>query len=209
MQEQVTITSSLALRVRLVRPADKQKLREGFEHLSSESRRRRFLGHKSQLSEAELRFFTDVDGINHVALAAFEVDRQGNEGKCVGVARFVCTPEDWTVAEIALVVADAYQRLGIGRLLLQRLLAAAAVRGVRRVQFYSLADNDALRRLIKRVAETATLHSEGGVMMGEFDVPPADPAAVAALDSSRPQGECSLRPSLPNHGSCRRPLIPT
>jgi GNAT superfamily N-acetyltransferase len=209
MQEQVTITSSLALRVRLVRPADKQKLREGFEHLSSESRRRRFLGHKSQLSEAELRFFTDVDGINHVALTAFKVNRQGNEGKCVGVARFVRTPEDWTVAEIALVVADAYQRLGIGRLLLQRLLAAAAVRGVRRVQFYSLADNDALRRLIKRVAETATLHSEGGVMMGEFDVPPADPAAVAALDSSRPQGECSLRPSLPNHGSCRRPSIPT
>jgi hypothetical protein len=86
MTEQVTLPNGLALRVPAVRPTDKQKLLDAFGTLSSESRRRRFLAHKSQLSEEELRFFTDVDGTNHFALVAFELEGQGNEGSCVAVA---------------------------------------------------------------------------------------------------------------------------
>jgi GNAT superfamily N-acetyltransferase len=165
--------------VRPVHPADQQKLREGFLHLSPDTRRRRFLGHKRQLSEAELRFLTDVDGINHVALAGFERDRQGREGKCVGVARCIRLPQDWTVAEIALVVADAYQRLGRGRHLLRRLRAMAAVPDVRRVQFYALADNQALHRLLHSVAKAATFSTEGGMLTGEIDLSSTDAAAAA------------------------------
>ncbi len=82
-------------------------------------------------------------------------------------------------------VADAYQRLGIGRLLLLRLLAAAAARDVRRVRFYSLADNEPLRRLVKRVSERVTFSSEGGVLTGEFDIPAIDATAAARLSNLR------------------------
>jgi RimJ/RimL family protein N-acetyltransferase len=172
MTEQVILANGLVLRVRALRPTDKQKLLDGFSRLSAESRRRRFLGHKNHLSEEELRFFTEADGINHVALAAFEIDRQGQEGNCVAVARFIRTPDDEWLAEVALVVADAYQRLGIGRLLLRRLMTAAADRGIRRMQFYSLADNEPMRRLINGFG-AATFRSEGETMRGEFALPAA------------------------------------
>jgi hypothetical protein len=66
----------------------------------------------------------------------------------------------------------------------KRLLAMAAAQDVRRVQFYSLADNQALRRLIHSVAKAATFSTKGGMLTGEFDLSPTD-AAAAAFDRLR------------------------
>src|SRR6266568_8681079 len=56
--------------LRLVRPDDKALLRRGFERLSPESRYRRFMSAKSQLTDAELAYLTEVDGWSHFALGA-------------------------------------------------------------------------------------------------------------------------------------------
>ena len=51
--------------IRPVRPGDAELLAEGFERLSPESRRLRFLTAKDVLRPAELRYLTDVDHHDH------------------------------------------------------------------------------------------------------------------------------------------------
>ena len=56
--------------IRQVRPADAALVADGFTRLSPRSRQMRFLTRKKGLSDAELRYFTDVDHHDHEALAA-------------------------------------------------------------------------------------------------------------------------------------------
>jgi GNAT superfamily N-acetyltransferase len=65
-------------------------------------------------------------------------------------------------AEVGLVVADAWQRLGIGVALAARLLHAAEVRGYRRFVVYGLWDNPALRPLLKHLADVVSTTTRVG-----------------------------------------------
>ena len=81
---------------------------------------------KARFTKAELRYLTEVDGHDHVALVA-ESERW--PGTIVAVARYVRLDDDPDTAEAAIVVADMLQGLGLGTLLAERLAAAATVHG--------------------------------------------------------------------------------
>jgi RimJ/RimL family protein N-acetyltransferase len=178
--EDVLLASELPIRFRAITPSDKHKLAEGFARLSAESRYRRFFSAKSVLTAAELQFFTEPDGINHVAIAALEIDTSGEEDEFVGIGRFLRTPEDPDVAEISLVVVDARQGMGIGRILLERLITAAAERDVRRIRCHLLTDNERMRKLIRRVLGDTAFIRDGEIMTGEFPVPAATDLACVS-----------------------------
>src|SRR5208283_3098574 len=107
------------VRLRPVKAGDKTLFLEALKRLSPESRYSRFLAAKSNLSDRELHYLTEIDGVNHFALGAlagFGKDRKG-----LGVARFVRFPEEPDVADAAIVVTDDAQGQGLGRLLFLRL----------------------------------------------------------------------------------------
>ena len=56
--------------IRPIRAEDKRMLSDGLRRLSPESVQRRFLTPKRSFSRAELRYLTEVDGRDHVALVA-------------------------------------------------------------------------------------------------------------------------------------------
>ena len=153
--------------LRPVRPEDAALLKAGFERLSPESRYRRFHGVRLELGEDEVDYLTNVDGENHFALGA--VDLQSGEG--LAVARFIRSPEDPSKAEAAFVVTDAVQRQGLGRLLLTRLAAAARERGVVVFRCTVLWNNDPARKLLTTLAEGATYSYGEGVMNIEVPLP--------------------------------------
>jgi RimJ/RimL family protein N-acetyltransferase len=168
--EDVELESGARVRFRFVRPADKARLAEGFARLSQASRYRRFFFEKKSLTAEELQFLTEPDGVDHVAIGVVELVDERNEGESVGIGRFVRMRNNPGVAEVALTVADAWQGIGMGRMLLERLLVAASERGVERVRCYVLADNERMRRLIDRVFGETTFASENGIMFGEFPI---------------------------------------
>ena len=108
--------------IRPIAASDKQELQDGLHRLSDETVQRRFLVPKARFTKAELRYLTEVDGHDHVALVA-ESDRW--PGMVVAVARYVRLDDDPDTAETAIVVADALQGLGLGTLLAERLAAIA------------------------------------------------------------------------------------
>ena len=60
------------LALRQICPADRDGLAALFARLSPESRRRRFLGPNTELTDAELTFLTYIDHVCHQAIAAID-----------------------------------------------------------------------------------------------------------------------------------------
>jgi len=135
--------------VRPVEPGDAGLIRAGFDRLAQVSRYRRFLTPIGHLSPHQLDYLARVDHDHHDALGA--VDPATGDG--VGVARYVRDPADPAQAEVAVVVADAWQGRGVGSALAEQLAKRAGAAGVERVTARLLIGNVAARRLLERVAE--------------------------------------------------------
>ncbi len=186
-REDVTLDHGLRVRLRTVTPADREMLVEGFARLSAESRQRRFMGTKAALSEAELRFLTSPDSIDHVAIGAVDIGADGEERDGAGIGHLLRSTEHPEVAELALTMQDARQGKGIGHMLLVRLIAAAAEREVRRIRCHLLADNTRMRGLIEPVLGDAVFTREGDTMTCEFPVPAnAQPEHLARDQAAAP-----------------------
>ncbi len=112
------------VRIRPIRPEDKALLKWGLAHLSPATIQRRFLTPKPRFTAAELRYLTEVDGHDHVALVAIDED-----GDLLGVGRFVRL-EDPAEAEIAIVIADPMQGQGLGTRIGYELVEEAVRHGI-------------------------------------------------------------------------------
>jgi len=135
--------------VRKIRSDDKELLVRGLAELSDKSAQRRFLAPKRRFTRAELRYLTEVDQHDHVALVA-ESPTQAARG-LIGVARFVRLPEDPTTAEVAIVVGDLWQGMGPGSVLARELAATAHGLGIRRFTATVASDNVPARRLLQKL----------------------------------------------------------
>jgi GNAT superfamily N-acetyltransferase len=172
----------------LIRPDDKERLRAGFAKLSPASRYLRFFVAKPSLSESELRYLTETDGVAHVAIGASRIDddAEGGEGDGLGVARFIRAADDPTIAEAAIAVLDDVQGRGLGSLLFMRLVAAAAERGIARFRCDVLAENAAMVEMIEGLAPERTVAMDAGVLTIEFALPAVEPRDDTPEDP--PQG---------------------
>jgi RimJ/RimL family protein N-acetyltransferase len=150
---EIRLADGSLFEIRPIRPDDKARLAAGHSQLSAETIHRRFLSAKPRLSSTELRYLTELDGRDHVALVAIPA---GHPDWIVGVGRFVRLADDPETAEFAIVVGDRYQRRGLGTALARELVADASLLGIRRFTATILSENVAVRRLIERIGEHLT-----------------------------------------------------
>jgi RimJ/RimL family protein N-acetyltransferase len=150
-------------------------LQRAFEALSPNSRYLRFHVPMRRLPDGLARYLTDVDGVHHVALIAFD---RARPDEWLGVARFVRNREAPETAEAAITLADRAQGRGIATRLLQALALEARATGIHTFTMLVLASNQRARNMLKRLGGAAR-GSSGPVIT--YDL------TVAALDShSRP-----------------------
>ena len=145
--------------IRPIRSDDKRFLEDGLRQLSDESVHRRFLSPKRSFSRAELRYLTEVDGRDHVALVA---EYPGEPvRRLIAVGRFVRLAQNPDAAEVAIVVSDDWQRRGVGSLFAERLAAQARRLGVKRFIATMATDNVAAHRLMERLTQHLEEHHSG------------------------------------------------
>lgn len=117
-------------------------------HLSSESRYKRFMTTIGELSEAKLRYLTDVDQRQHVALVA-TVETGAGEVE-IGVARYIVDPAG-KGCEFAIAVDDAWQGSGVAGILMHALIAVARTRGLATMEGIVLAANARMLRFARQL----------------------------------------------------------
>src|SRR6478609_3399263 len=157
----ICLESGAKVRVRPIRAGDKARLEAALEHLSAESVHSRFLTAKPGFTDGELRYLTEIDGHDHIALVAMPAD---DPGSIVAVARCVRLPDTADTAEFAIVVGDPLQGRGLGSLLARELASTARSAGIRRFSAMMAEENVAVRRLIAHFPRTLEVdHTSHGV----------------------------------------------
>ena len=124
--------------VRPVRDGDGDALAEAFLRLSPQSQRQRFGAAPRALGVSALHQLVDtVDGVDHVAFAAFLVE---DPSWLVGVGRILRYPDEPDTLDVAITVAEDYRGTGLGRVL-GELLAAHRPRPARVIRTQIAASN--------------------------------------------------------------------
>jgi GNAT superfamily N-acetyltransferase len=134
--------------IRPIGPGDAALERTFIQRLSPQTQRFRFLGQMHDLSNAQLRRFTDIDYERDVAFVALV--HEDGEKREIGVCRY-CLDPTRTEGECAIVVADAWQGRGLGVVLMRHLIEFARARGVERLYSIDSAENFAMRGLAGRL----------------------------------------------------------
>lgn len=170
--EDLVLDGGVRVRLRPVRPEDKPKFVAGLAKLSEESQYLRFFTSKVKFTDAELRYLTELDGVDHFAIGVALVRDDGTEGDGVAIGRFVRLAEEPEVAEPAIVVVDELQGHGLGRLVMERLIEAAVERGVKRFRSEFLAINRPMKELLVHLSPAAQFTSQGPIVTAEFPLVP-------------------------------------
>ncbi|WP_341250171.1 GNAT family N-acetyltransferase [Euzebya pacifica] len=200
----IVLTDGQTVRVRPIRPDDFEAMTAMWQRLSPETIRLRFFA-PQQLSDAQIRYLTDVDGHDRFALVAEVRDR------IIAVARFDRLPEAPDSAEFAVTVEDAEQGRGLGTALLRQLLQPARDRGITQFHGEILKLNRSMMAVMKAAGFEPAFKDYGDVVTATFTTTPTEallekageldrraarkaleavfsPAAVAVIGASRDPG---------------------
>lgn len=137
-------TRSGLMRLRHIRPDDFAAEKRLLGRLSEKSARMRFHKGAQEVTDEEIIDFTQIDQDRESARVIVDNSRVGPEMH--GVGRIFVTPDAGAekTAEFGILIEDAYQRAGLGSVLMQALEDEARVRGCTRIRGYVLKGNDAM-----------------------------------------------------------------
>jgi ribosomal protein S18 acetylase RimI-like enzyme len=139
------------LEIRALRPEDQADMLAAIGRTGAQSLQRRFFVSKRGFSDREIAFFMNIDFINHVALIAL-VAENGRRIIAGGGRYIVVQPGR---AEVAFLVVDGYQGLGIGSALARHLAGLARQSGLEELVADVLPENTAMLKLFKKLGFTA------------------------------------------------------
>lgn len=148
-----TLADGTTVRLRPIRPEDEPLLAKFHETLSDQSVYYRYftpLSLQQRTKHARLARLCFIDYDRELALVAMHEDPATRAPEIVGVAR-LCKLHGKNEAEFAVVISDAWQRRGLGTLLLGRLVAVGREEHVARIGGTVLAENHGMRRVCERV----------------------------------------------------------
>jgi GNAT superfamily N-acetyltransferase len=127
--------------LRTIRPSDKAKIRDGIAAMSGRSRYLRFFSAFRTAPESIVKRLSAVDGHDHIGWGAILLD--GAENPPIAAAHAIRDEGDPACAELAVAVLDAYQGLGLARMLIAPVLADCLAEGLVRLDMNVLAENRA------------------------------------------------------------------
>jgi len=140
-----TLRNGLEIRIRALHPDDGERIVEAFSKLDPESIYTRFFRYKKEVSEADLQLIRELDFERRVALVATLIEN----GREIVIASSSYSVYADNTAEIAFVVEEDYQGLGIARHLLRHLGKIARERGITTFTAEVLYQNVAMLKVFK------------------------------------------------------------
>jgi acetate---CoA ligase (ADP-forming) len=182
----VILRDGTTLRLRPPHADDAPALLEFLSGLSEQSLYYRFHGFPS-LTEQLVEPFVDPDWHERGHL----VGELG--GRVIALASYVRL-RDPAAAEVAFLVADEFQRRGIGTRLLEQLAARAAAVGVERFVAEVLPENRQMLKVFEAVGFESTRKLESGTVEVEFRIEPTETYLQRVDERDHLAAVASLRP---------------
>ncbi|MGP8010385.1 MAG: N-acetyltransferase family protein [Acidimicrobiales bacterium] len=165
LEATITLGDGVTLFLRPIRSDDDERLIEFHHRLSVDTIYRRYFSVHPELSPEEVHHLTNVDYVNRLALVVLDGD------ELVAVARYDRLPDSAT-AEVAFVVRDAYQHLGLGHHLLTALSDAAWQRGIAEFTAETLFANHEMIAVFRHSGFPVASERDDGDIIVHFPIDP-------------------------------------
>ncbi|KXA97947.1 hypothetical protein AKJ37_01895 [candidate division MSBL1 archaeon SCGC-AAA259I09] len=134
--------------LRPIRPEDEPLMFELWETFSEETIRYRFFGPMKEITHEDSVRFTNIDYRREIAIAG--VLEEDEERKMIGVGRLIIDPDEDS-GEVAIVVGDPWQELGLGEKLVDSIIRVAKDKGLETIWGDISADNQSAINLSKKL----------------------------------------------------------
>lgn len=145
--DEVRLRDGRSVLVRPVLPPDAAMHRAFVRSMSPTTRRNRFHAGVADLPDPVLRYLTEVDHVDHLALVGEAEEASGT--RLVAEARWVRREDTPGTADFAIAVADDFQLSGLGNALLGTLQRSAVARGIERLCGHVLRNNVRMSRWLE------------------------------------------------------------
>lgn len=145
------------IRYRPIAEDDEERLADFHSRLLPETVYLRFFNAHPRLSAPELHRFTHVDGRDRYAVVAVD-----DSERIIAVGRYDRTAET-DDAEVAFVVDDSYQGLGLGTELLRLMVPVARTCGIRRFVADTMVGNQKMLGVFRHSGLPELVTLEGGL----------------------------------------------
>jgi len=181
LETAATFKGGALVRFRPIKPADEALFAELFYSLSRQTAYYRFFSSARSLSRDAIQSYTTIDYEQKLAIVALVKD--GARERMIAMGEYVVDPVS-RMADVALVVQDAYQRQGIGTWLLFYLGYEAQRRGLAGLQADLLATNSQALALVRRCGYQVTTSLREGYFHVSYRFP-ADTAGATTQEKER------------------------
>lgn len=172
--EREAVSRKGRFRLRPIRPEDEPALVRMVELSDPEDVRLRFFAPLRRIGHAFAARLTQIDYSREMALVA-EPAEPGAQSAILGVVRLIADP-DGERAEFGIMVRSDQKGRGLGRLLMEAILAYARAQRVGTVHGEVLAENTAMLSMARRIGFRQKVHKDDpGLRVLEFDLS-ADPS---------------------------------
>jgi GNAT superfamily N-acetyltransferase len=197
----LVLVDGTRLRLRPLGSEDRDGFAALFARLSPESRYRRFLSPKRELTPREVSDFTDIDHIRHAAFAA--IDQR--DGSIVGVGRYVHVADRPKVADIAVEVTDELQNMGIGTALAKHTVQRARDNGFALLTATTLRENRSARAMLRRF-EFHAYASDGSEIAHELklDASSDGPESTPVIERTKPRNVFRVNQNMGPHAGHKK-----
>jgi len=154
-----TFKGGVEVRFRAIRPSDEEEMRRLFYRFSDEAVYYRYFSPVKAMPHSKMQEYVNVDCNRVVSIVA--LTGAAGEERIIAEARFVRDPTR-PYADVAFVVDEEYQGLGIGSYLYAMLIRLAKERGIRGFTADVLASNKGMMRVFEKGELPVTARLEQG-----------------------------------------------
>jgi acetyltransferase len=168
--EGVELRDGTKLTIRPIRPEDEPAVVRFHSTLSDESVYRRFFSQmklESRIRHERLTRVCFIDYDREMALVAEQPRTSTRPAEIIAIGRLVKSPLE-SEAEVAAIVTDSYQRKGVGRELVSRLVRFGREEKLERLVASVLTDNPAMRVLLEGQGFVFSSGQDPDILEGEM-----------------------------------------
>jgi acyl-CoA hydrolase/RimJ/RimL family protein N-acetyltransferase len=148
------------IRFRAMKPSDEEAMRRFFYRCSREMIFYRFFYSIKTMSHDKMQEYVNVDYENELSIVGFGGKK--GEGKIIAEARLI-QEEDSDFGEVAFLIDESHQGLGVGFYLLEILIAEAQKRGLAGLTAQVLSENIAMIKVFEKTKLPLKTNLDSGV----------------------------------------------
>jgi acyl-CoA hydrolase/GNAT superfamily N-acetyltransferase len=166
MRTTYLLKNGIEVKFRSIGPTDEPQLRDLVYNLSQETIYYRFMSRMQRFTHRQIQDFVFIDHRRDVAIVGTIPEAHGEE--IIAVGRYYLN-EKTNKAEVAFVVRDSWQNLGIGIFLFRHLISIARRNGIAGFTAEVLRDNYRMQAIFNRSGYQVKSRLEDGVYSFEIE----------------------------------------